>query len=169
MRMPWHGRPVPDDARRVLSLSGGERVLDWTNDTAGTVLVAGSARLYAVTGGRLALARPWHLVDSGRWNRESSSLTVTWVDGERRCRWVIEDGTSFLQAVRERVQASVVLSEDVSLGERGSARVVIRRDLESGSLLGQTVLGRGVGIDDPGVRETTEAVLGYLKEQVGLL
>jgi hypothetical protein len=159
---------MPDGIRAALGLPRGERVLDWTTDTQGTVLVATATHLYAVSGADVVLRRPWHLVDAGRWNSDTSTLTVTWVDGERRSRWSLDGATVFLQALRERVQASVVLSEAVELGEGRGARVVLRRDLASGGLLGQTILGRGVRAEDPGVRETTEAALAYLKEQVGL-
>lgn len=168
MRLPGRGRQLPDGIRSALGAGRGERVLDWASDVHGTVLVATSTHLYAVADGVVAVSGPWHLVDAARWNRDTSTLTVTWVSGQPRARWVLEEGRSFLQVLRERVQASVVLAEEVGLGDRGSARVVIRRDLRSGRLLGQTVLGRGVRLEDPGVREATAAVLADLKEQVGL-
>ena len=68
----------------------------------------------------------------------------------------------------ERVQASVVLAQRVELGERRSARAVIRQDLASGELVEQVVLGKGVRPDDPGVEPQTAAALAYLREQVGL-
>ncbi len=168
MRMPWRRPVLPAQVGAALALDRSERVLEWTADTAGTVLVATTTNLYAVAGGEVVLSRPWHLVDAGRWNRDTSALTVTWVDGQRRGRWTIEEGAAFLQALRERVQASVVLSEAVDLGDGRSARVVVRRDLATDRLLGQTILGRGIRAGDPGVAEATAAALAALKEQVGL-
>ncbi len=201
MRAPWSRRhqPLPAAARAVLALGAGERVLAWTTDLQGTVLVVTTTHLYAVSasasggagaggrapdgsgrsahvegpgtreaGGTVLLGRSWHLVDGGRWNAETSSLSVTWVDGERRGRWVLEDAGEFLQALRERVQASVVLGEAVDIGPGRTARVVVRRDLADGRLLGQTILGRGVSLEEPGVRAATDAALAGLREQVGL-
>jgi hypothetical protein len=167
-------------------------VLEWTTDVHGALLVVSTTHLYAVSAPPSApvsappsappparsagaepsrtvlLRRPWHLVDAGRWNAEASSLSVTWVDGERRGRWVLDDAGGFLQALRERVQASVVLGEPVDIGPGHTARVVVRRDLADGRLLGQTILGRGVSPEDPAVRVATEAALAGLREQVGL-
>ncbi len=167
MRAPWRRPALPPGVASVLPLARGERVLEWANEAAGAVLVVSTTHLYAAAGGEVVLARPWHLVDAGRWNRDTSALTVTWVDGQRRSRWTIDEGAVFLQALRERVQASVVLSEAVDLGEGRSARVVVRRDLATDRLLGQTILGRGIRADDPGVAEATAAALAALKEQVG--
>ena len=180
MRAAWTRRhpPLPDDARAVLALGAGERVLSWARDVQGTVLVVTTTHLYAVSapppagaagpGAAVLMGRPWHLVDAGRWNAEASSLTVSWVDGERRGRWVLEGAGELLQALRERVQASVVLGESVDIGPGRLARVVVRRDLADGRLLGQTVLGRGVSAEDPEVRALTDAALAGLREQVGL-
>ena len=172
----------------LLDLRPGERVLEWTTDVHGALLVVSTTHLYAVSAPAsvpppalppapsagtepdrtVLLRRPWHLVDAGRWNAETSSLSVTWVDGERRGRWALDDGGGFLQALRERVQASVVLGESVDIGPGRTARVVVRRDLADGHLLGQTILGRGVSREDPAVLMATEAALDGLREQVGL-
>ncbi len=170
MRMPWARRsPVlPEGIRAVLALDADERVLEAASDDAGTLLVATTTHLYAATGAEVVLRRPWHLVDSARWDDQTSSLALTWVDGERRARWLLGEAAGFLQVLRERVQASVVLAESVDLGPGRTARVVIRRDLAGGGLLGQTILGRGVRREDPDVTEATEAALAGLREQVGL-
>lgn len=70
--------------------------------------------------------------------------------------------------LRERVQATVVLSDEVDLGAKRRARVVVRKNLETQALLGQTILGRGVRSTDPEVREQTREALDRLREQVGL-
>ena len=56
----------------------------------------------------------------------------------------------------------------LELGERRTARVVVRRNLETGELLAQTILGPGVTSRDPGVIEVTTGALDRLREQVGL-
>ncbi len=72
------------------------------------------------------------------------------------------------ETLRERVQASVVLAETVDLGGRRTAKVVVRRDLGTGALLSQAVLGRGVRASDPGVAEELRLGLARVREQVGL-
>jgi hypothetical protein len=90
------------------------------------------------------------------------------VDRHKPSQWVFREPSLLPETLRERVQASVVIAQRVDLGERRSARAVIRQDLASGELLEQVVLGRGVRPDDPVVEQQTQAALAYLKEQVGL-
>ena len=73
----------------------------------------------------------------------------------------------FLQTLRERVQASVVLTEELSLSGRRTGRAVIRQDLRTGDLVEQVVLGRGVRADEE-VSAASARALAWLREQVGL-
>ena len=171
---------LPSSVRAAVGLGSGERVLSWApvlvgagpgvaGEPTGVTLVATNHALHAVdaTGGRL-LSRPWHEVDAGSWSAELTQLTVTWVDGARPGQWVLGDASLLPETVRERVQASVVLTQKVELGPRRTARAVIRQDLGGGGLVEQVVLGRGARSDDPEVAAATEAALAYLREQVGL-
>jgi hypothetical protein len=125
--------------------------------------------VYAVRDGFVVIDRPWHMVDTGSWVDESARLTVTWVDRAPASVWELgEEPGTFPQVLRERVQATVVLADEVDLGSKRRARVVVRRDLATGALLSQTILGRGVRSTDPGVREQTASALDRLREQVGL-
>ena len=72
------------------------------------------------------------------------------------------------ETLRERVQASVVLSEAIDLGNRRTARVVVRENLTTRTLLSQVLLGPGVRSTDPGVSEQVQAGLARVREQVGL-
>ncbi|WP_392545264.1 hypothetical protein [Oryzobacter telluris] len=176
MRIEWTGlrRPgVPADVAAVIAPGHGEKLLAWAAEerTGGTV-VAGRHRLYAVAPGpdglTVALARPWHLVDAGSWEGETATLTVTWVDGEKPVRLVLPEPGQVPETLRERVQASVVLAEAVDLGNRRTAKVVVRKDLETDRLLSQAVLPKGVRSTDPGVSEQVREGLARVREQVGL-
>ena len=83
-------------------------------------------------------------------------------------QWVFREPTRLLETVRERVQASVVLTQELALGTRRTGRVVIRQDLASGEMVEQVLLGRGVRPDDAGVQDAVDGALAYLREQVGL-
>ncbi len=158
---------LPAEVRARVDLLPRERILASAHDRAGTWVLIGTARLYAVPPVGDVLARPWHLVDGGSWNHDEFTLTVTWVDGARPQQWVFTDSGALLAAFRERVQASVVLAEVIPLGSR-QARVVIRKNLADGTLHDQTILGRGVRMIDPGVAEAVTATRARLREQVGL-
>ncbi len=171
MRLPFRRTRsgVPDAVRAALDPRPGERLIAWAAAEGGGTVVASNHRLCAVSGeDEVDLARAWHLVDAGAWDHEAFALTVTWVDGSAPARWVLPEPRMLPEAVRERVQASVVLAERVELPRRRSARVVVRTDLATGALLDQTILGRGVRGDDPGVAEATAAARADLREQVGL-
>lgn len=171
--MAWFRRHsdsgIPAAARTAIGPRPGERLLVAVHDdTSGQTVVAGSTHLYAVAGDEVVLDRPWHLVDAGSWDHDTFTLTVTWVDGVAPVSWVLHDRTLLPETLRERVQATVVLADTVDLGPRRRARVVVRRNLATGELVGQTLLGRGVRRDDPGVLVATSAALARLKERVGL-
>lgn len=174
------GPKLPSSVRDAVDLGPGERVLSWApvllgagpgvaGEPTGATLVATNHALYAVdAAGEATLTRPWHEVDSGSWSAELTQLTVTWVDGAKPGQWVLGDTTLLPETLRERVQASVVLTQKIELGPRRTARAVIRQDLGGGGLVEQVVLGRGARADDPEVAAATEAALAYLREQVGL-
>ena len=115
------------------------------------------------------LRRRWLSVDAGAWEPETATLTVTWADGKRAGQWSFRDQqTLFPETVRERVQASVVLSTRLNLGDRRSGRVAIRQDFATRELIAQTILGRYARSDDPEVQAHVQAALAHLKDQVGL-
>ncbi len=176
MKLQWSGLrhpAVPADVAAAIDLEEHEKLLAWAvEDGSGVTVVAGRHRLYAVAPGpdgpHLVLSRPWHLVDAGLWSGEDGSLRVTWVDGERPTGFVLTDPGLLPETLRERVQASVVLAETIELDGRRSARVVVRKDLATGALLSQALLGAGVRSTDPGVSEQVRAGLARVREQVGL-
>lgn len=193
----WRREPVPADVSAALAayrtdpgageagVAGGsgslartrERILAWAADArTGQRVVATEFHLYVVGpegggdghGAAVLLARPWHLVDSGVWERDSSTMRITWVDRATPSVFLLLETNELPETLRERVHGTVVLSELVDLGEQRTARVVLRRDLARGTLVTQTILGRGVRSTDPGVLAATEVVLTRLREQVGL-
>ena len=99
----------------------------------------------------LVWSRPWHEVDAGSWSRESSHadrdlgrpLPAGAVAPRRRRAERI-----FLQTLRERVQASVVLAEELACpaGARGAPSS--GRTCARASCVEQVVLGRGVQADE---------------------
>lgn len=167
-RLGQRGPEVPGEVVATL----GERatdVLSVARDARSTAyIVATKTHVYAVRDGSVVLDRLWHMVDTGTWNDESRLLTVQWVDKASASVWELDEPGTFPQVLRERVQATVVLSDEVDLGAKRRAKVVVRKDLATGALMGQTILGRGVRSSDPGVREETRAALDRLREQVGL-
>ena len=167
MKLPWGRVEVPPAVRAA---TGDDKVIATvTAESPEETLVAGTKAMYAVSAdGSLRWRRVWHHVDGGSFDRESSTLRVTWVDGSAPEGWRLPHDTTFPETFRARVQASVVLAEIVDLGGRRNAKVVIRKDLADQSLLSQVVIGRGVDPSDPGLRAAVAAAVARLEEQVGL-
>ena len=164
------GELVPAVAK-ALELAKGERVLAFAvDDFTGAYVVATTYALAVVTStAELTVRRRWLSVDAGSWEPETATLTVTWADGRRAGQWSFRDQQSLLpETLRERVQASVVLSTRLTLGDRRAGRVAIRQDFATRELVCQTILGRHARADDPEVQAHVQAALAHLKDQVGL-
>ncbi len=170
---------LPPAVRAACALARGERVLAFgVDDNTGGYVVATSFALAVVTlaqeaaqvvTARRSLRRRWLSVDAGSWEPETATLTVTWADGGRGMQWSFRDQPTRLpETLRERVQASVVISTRLTLGDRRSGRVAIRQDFETRTLLPQTILGRYTRADDPEVAAHVEAALAHLRDQAGL-
>lgn len=156
--------------RSAVPLSHGDRILAWAldQDTGDHVIV--TRHVLAVVGEHSVLAwqRPWHEVDQGRWQPESDELTVSWADGTPPATWRLRHSTLFQQALRERVQASVVLAEEFRTDTRRRVRVAIRRNLATGAFLEQIMGGEGVDVTDPQVAQEATLLLHRLRSEVGL-
>lgn len=152
--------PVPEG----VDLEPGERVLA-TAAADDTTVVITSRRL--VVPGDLGDGKQWHLVDGGRWDPEESVLSVTWVDASPAMRWHLTEQGGVPDAFHERVNASVMLVEQVRIDPSRRARVVLRKDLTTDRVIAQTIVGRGCDPDDPQLVAVTEEVASRLAEQVG--
>jgi len=182
---------LPPAIERALELAKGERVLAFAiDDNTGGYVVATTYALavFRLAGGASGretssveaasveaasveriLRRRWLSVDAGAWEPVTATLTVTWADGRRAGQWSFRDQETMLpETVRERVQASVVLSTRLDLGDRRTGRVAIRQDFATRELIPQTILGRYARADDPEVQAHVQAALAHLRDQVGL-
>lgn len=169
--MGLFGAREPDPLRgKDPDLAKGDRVLaSCVDQKSADVLVATTHGLTVLPpSGGMSVHRPWHLVDTGSYDNEADVLSVSWVDREPGLALHVGGNRPFLQAFRERVQASVVITESLDLGGGRSVKLVIRKDLSADRLLDQVILGPKVRLADPGVRERVMAARASLREQVGL-
>ena len=182
IRLPRFGRPDPEHTPPPAVLAalaatptqvpteaprGRDRLLAAAR-SGETWLLATVHRFGAVEpDGTVRWLRPWHDVDAASWGRESSTLTVTFVDGGRPVMLPMANEHTFLQALRERVQASVVTAVDLPLEGARKAKAVIRQDLATGTLIEQLVLGRGTRPSDA-ISAAAEAAFATLREETGI-
>ncbi len=167
--MIWSRRrqqPAPPPAAALAAVEG-QRLLA-AGDAGSAWLLATPARFVAVRpDGEVLWDRPWHEVDQAVWGRQASELTVIFVDGGRPVVLPLGFEERFLQVLRERVQASVVTADDLPLPGARRARAVIRKDLASGELVEQVVLGRGTRPSQQ-IDVLAVEVFDRLREEVGL-
>lgn len=161
---------LPGEVRAAVPVAPGDKVLAWAVDLdgGGHVVVTRQRLVVVDGGGDLQWARAWHEVDQGTWQPESEQLTITWADGRTPARWRIRHSTLFQQALRERVQASVVLAEEFRTESRRRVRVAIRRNLATGAFIEQVMGGRGVDVTDPDVSREAADRLRQMRSEIGL-
>lgn len=158
---------LPADVRAALDLDRGERVLAHGRLEDGSWAVATTTSLVRSDGSSTASC-VWCDVDRGSWDPESSTLTVTWVDGHAPLLLRIADPakTSLMRVFRERVQASVVMSETVPLGTGLTARVAVRKD-HHGALVTQVVADAGADLSSPLAQAAVRSALTRLRSVSG--
>ncbi len=163
---------VPAAVVSAVKPTGGEKVLAHAvDDNTGGIVVATTADVVLVQGEQVVWRRPWMDVDSGQWSPDTWTLSITWTDRSRAAQFTFKQTaeTRLPEVFHERVQASVVLSAPLPLtGPAGTGRVVIRKDLRSGRLHEQRVLGRRTDPSDPAVAQAISQVSAQLRDQVGL-
>ncbi|HSP61296.1 MAG TPA: hypothetical protein VLO09_09570 [Ornithinimicrobium sp.] len=154
-------------------LQRGEQVLATAQeDASGHWVVLTTWRLLErTTEGGSVTERPWHEVDSGAWDPDEWLLTVDFVDGGDPRRWRLRDRTgpgSVPVVLRDRTTASVVLTRGVDLGPRRTARVTVRKVLDTRELVEQVLLGPGARLVDAQLARAVHEARRDVRDQAGL-
>jgi hypothetical protein len=153
--MSWLRRPpVPAE----VELRDGERIVEWAR-TADGVVVATETALLRSGGERL----PWVDTDRVRWR--PPMLTID-VPGRSPLRLRLSEPRRLPEAVRERVQASIVVSSYHTLGRAGGVRVVARRS-GTDEPVWSLVYDSGMDPLDPALRAQAQRILGDVRAQTG--
>ena len=162
------GRSALPDAVRRAPVAAGEKVLAGAVAEDGTVAVGTRDAIY-VDGRRV----PWETVEKADWSQDDGTLTVVEVGswGEQRPVHTIamDEPGLFLQLVRERVTASVVLQRHVPVRGRKGVFVIARRAPRGDRPITWVYeFEEGVDPDDPEVRRVAEETLARARDEVGL-
>jgi hypothetical protein len=168
---------LPAQIRSALSLVPGERVLaasalvdrSWVVGTTLALHVVGRSGA-AGSAETVETSRDgWDQVAAAVWSDTASMLQVTWVDHRRDLLLELAGDAGYLpEVIRERVEASVVLSRRFDVNGRRGVRVAVRRAAPGSDLSTQVVADRGVDLADPAVAARVEAELADLREQTGM-
>jgi hypothetical protein len=145
----------------------GERLLAWGVCDDGALVVATDRSLVLPEPGGARAVR-WESVAQASWQDERLEVVETGGSGQGRRTTVLSvlQPGALPEALRERVTATIVVSEHVDLvGERG-ARITARRSPGASDLTWVVTFDAGLDPRDPALREAADAAVVRLKGQV---
>ncbi len=146
---------------------GGEPVLASATTDDGTVLAGTRTALWL---GERRVG--WEQVEASDWNRDTDTWRVsevgTWGQPRPVHTFVLAEPGKFLELVRERVTATVVLQRHVPVHGRRGVRVIARRKpVGPAELTWVFEYDEGVDPDDPAVREAATDALRRAQDELG--
>jgi hypothetical protein len=169
-RLFSRGQPLPGPVREAVT----GRVLASAESADGTWLVGTRDALVVVPpGAGEAEVLPWERVQRADWDVGTSKLTVERVEefATPVVPMVVEVAAPgpFLQLLRERVSASIVVQKRVVLGRKRGLTVIGRRPPSGdGEVTWAYELDKGVDPADPTVLAAAEEGLREARESLGL-
>src|SRR5699024_1490395 len=165
---------VPRAVVSSLPCCDGERVLAGARDVHRRWHVGTDAAAYFANDEGYE-RNAWEDLEQATWDADDSQLVVTGIAdvGEPQPQWALEfdEPGRFLELVRERITASVLLTVTVPLESRRkqSVSVIVRRSpTRSGELGFSFRLDDGLDPEDPQVREAAREGLAQARDQLGL-
>jgi hypothetical protein len=165
----WSGGGPPDAVRRAVP----GRVLAWTRAGDGTVLAGTRDALHLVPAAGEPEALAWERVQRADWDADEHVLTVERVEDYGRPvasrTFHVDEPGSLLALLRERVSASIVLQQRVTVRGRKGLVVIARRPPSGpGPITWAYELDAGVDPSDPAVMARAEEGLREAQESLGL-
>jgi len=167
---------LPADVLASVPLARGEKVLAGARAADGTWLLGTRDALHVVRSTPAAPAEapiPWEHVERADWDREEDRLVVSEVGQFGRVRpqhvFEVPEPGLFLDLVRERVTASVVLQRRVTTAGKLGLMVIGRRAPAGDSEVSWAYqFDEGVDPEDPAVMALAEAGLRAAQAELGL-
>jgi hypothetical protein len=161
-------RGTPPQVRALVA--AGERVLAWAFVRGGPTVVASTVALYVPDPADpdVHVRLPYEQVASATWDEPVLDVVTV---GPRRHRFVLEidDPGLVPETVRDRVTASIVVSEHVPLAGSAGARITARRPpVGDAGVTWNVVFDAGLDASDPGLRAAADAAIERLRASTGL-
>ncbi len=146
----------------------GERVIAWGRAGGGEPVVVTATALYLPAGNGRADRLPFERIASASWVDPVLEIHTVGPARRRHAVRLAEPGR-VPPAVRERVTASIVVTEHVTLGPGAGARITARRG-PSGEdpATWNVVFDPGLDPSDPALRAAADAAIERLREATGL-
>lgn len=159
----------PAQVRRAVADLGvpGERVIASATDVLGEAVGVTTRALYLPNRSGDYDRLPFETISSASWTDPILELVLVGQRGFRRLVRLEQPG-EVPPVVRERVMASIAVSEHVDLGGGGGARVTARRVPGEDALSWNVVFDPGLDPADPQLRSRADAAIGQLRASLGL-
>jgi hypothetical protein len=158
---------TPRADRPQVDVGPGERLLAWAETADGAVLAGTRDAVYLPGGVRL----PWEQVEAADWDRDAELFRLremgSWGEQRREHAFAVGEPGRFLELVRERVTASLVLQRHVPVRDGAGLRVIARRAPRGGTIAWFVHYDEGVDPGDPEVRTLADAALVAARGEVG--
>lgn len=164
MRLTRRQPPAP--IREQLTLERGERTLSAAPTHGGSYVVATSTALHLPTPTGTFLRLPWERVDQATWKDGWLHVHETYGGQVHHIR--LDDPGNVPETVRERVTATVVISQNAKLPNGMTVRIAGRRPATGGEVRWTFVFPPDQDPSDPGLRAQAEQLLETLRRQTGL-
>lgn len=170
LRLPLR-RGIPSRVRAELAMPDGEHCIAWGSGP--TVSDVTLANHVAATTKALYVERPhevipWEQITKAQWDDPVLDLVIALPGGEaRQLRLRLDHPRALPAAVYARVTESVVVSEQVDLGDGVVVRLVARRDAD-GEIGWSVVFDGSLDASDPALRERADAALADLRASLGV-
>jgi hypothetical protein len=155
----------PPDVRAVPAV--GERVIAWGRDSEGSPIVVTRLALYLPTSYGFARRLPFEQVATATWDDPVLAVhTVGPARGNMAVR--LTRPGKVPEAVRERVTASIVVSEHVALGPGAGAQITARRDGTGDQLTWNVIFDVGLDASDTALRQAADDAIARIRQTTGL-
>ena len=161
---------------RVELPESGERILAWADLGAadsGRTLIASTHALYIPDTSDLRAAGPqvripWTDIDRATWADPVLHIEGRSPEGARQWRLELAAAGRVPELVRERVMASIVVSEHVEIAEGAGARIVGRRASVDSDVTWTVTFDPGLDPADPHLRKAAQEALDDLRDTLGV-
>lgn len=176
LALPRRRGGVPSPPPEVLAAADlGEPVLGSARGDDGTWLLGTRSRLAVVPVDGEPVRLRWEQVEDAGWSGEAEAVRVRELApyGETRRTWEVpvteREPRAFLELLRERVTASVVVQRRAGVHRRQGVVVACRRNPTGGPLRFDVVFDAGLDPEDPVVRVAAEDLLARVRAELGEL
>ena len=121
------GPKLPDEVRSQLDLIPKERILSWTDDGGGRLVVASETALHLQRNPPDYARLSWDQIETARYGEGLLTVVLVPELDSATLRIPVGDARDLPVAVRDRVTASVVVDRFVAIDGVRGARIVARR------------------------------------------